>query len=110
MFPLSLSRMASNSAGRAIDRAVKCAAHYETECVNSPEIGVSIPAGLHLRPRGHRHAHADRAAHHLPDRHDYGARRAHRARSGPREQTSGRLQDFNHTIKVEYSQAGLGHP
>lgn len=46
----SLSRMASNSAGRAIERAVRCAAWHETECVLSPEIGVSIPAAFVYDP------------------------------------------------------------
>lgn len=48
----SLSRMASNSAGRAIERAVRCAAWHETECVLSPEVGVSIPAAFVYDPEG----------------------------------------------------------
>lgn len=48
----SLSRMASNSAGRAIERAVRCAAWHETECILSPEVGVSIPAAFVYDPEG----------------------------------------------------------
>ena len=44
--------MATTSAQRAIDRAVKCAAHYETDCVLSAEIGVSIPAAFVYDPTG----------------------------------------------------------
>ena len=42
----SISRLASSSASKAIDRAGRCAAAYETECVLSPEIGMSIPAAF----------------------------------------------------------------
>ena len=42
----SLSRVAVGSHDRAIDRAARCAANFETECVLSPEIGLSIPAAF----------------------------------------------------------------
>ena len=42
----SLSRLASSSASKAMDRAARCAAAFETECVLSPEIGFSIPAAF----------------------------------------------------------------
>ncbi len=46
----SLSRLASSSAAKAVDRAGRCAAAFETECILSPEIGMSIPAAF--VPRG----------------------------------------------------------
>ena len=42
----SLSRLATSTASKAMDRAARCAAAYETECVLSPEIGMSIPAAF----------------------------------------------------------------
>ena len=48
----SLSRLASSSATKAIDRAGRCAAAFETECILSPEIGMSIPAAFVPREDG----------------------------------------------------------
>jgi hypothetical protein len=42
----SISRFARSSPSRAIARALTCAAEWETECVLSPEIGLSIPAAF----------------------------------------------------------------
>lgn len=42
----SLSRVAPGAAERALDRATRCAVHHETECILSPEIGLSIPAAF----------------------------------------------------------------
>ncbi len=36
----------SSSPALAFDRARRCAAHFESECVLSPEIGLSIPAAF----------------------------------------------------------------
>ena len=114
----SLSRMASNSAGRAVERAVKCAAHYETECVISPEIGVSIPAAFIYDPEGSgmRMLIAPRI---IPPPKVEGDTmgdgwanmdvRTVRIQD-PEEQTSGRLAEFNYTIKVEYLPGGSRSP
>lgn len=48
----SLTRLASSTAAKATDRAARCAAAFETECVLSPEIGVSLPAAFVPRPGG----------------------------------------------------------
>lgn len=115
----SLSRMASNSAGRAIERAVRCAAWYETECVLSPEVGVSIPAAFVYDPEGvgMRMIIAPRVlpplAHaHLPD----GASPV----DGPdvrtvrvqdvTERTNGRVVEFNYTTRVEFLPGGSRAP
>lgn len=42
----SLSRIGASSVDRAVDRASRCAAAYETECVLAPEIGLGIPAAF----------------------------------------------------------------
>jgi len=111
--------MATNSADRAIDRANRCAAFYETECVISPEIGVSIPAAfvydktegttmrMLIAPRiisspkvggdtvGDGWANMDVRAIRVQD---------------PEEKTNGRVTEFNHTIKVEYLPGGSRAP
>jgi len=46
----SLSRIANGMTNRAVDRAVKCAAKYKTDCIISPEIGLSIPAAFVFDP------------------------------------------------------------
>jgi len=101
----SLSRMASNSAGRAIERAVKCAAWFETECVLSPEIGVSIPAAFVYdhESSGMRMLIAPRI---LDDGNDTRSVRV----QDPEEKTSGRLLELNHTIRVEYLPGGSRTP
>jgi len=107
----SLSRMASNSAGRAVERAVKCAAHYETECVISPEIGVSIPAAFIYDPEGTgmRMLIAPRIIFPTGVTEEDLDVRTVRVQD-PEEQTSGRLAEFNYTIKVEYLPGGSRSP
>lgn len=104
----SLSRMASNSASRAIARAVQCAAFFETECVISPEVGVSIPAAFVYNPEdsGMRMLIAPRILP-LPD--GEGDPRTIRVQD-PEEKTNGHVTMFNHTIKVEYLPGGSRAP
>ena len=101
----SLSRMASNSAGRAIERAVRCAAWFETECVISPEIGVSIPAAFVYDPegKGMRMLIAPRI---LDPGNDTRTVRV----QDPEEKTGGRITELNHTIRVEYLPGGSRTP
>ena len=42
----ALSRVAAGTVERAVDRATRCAAAFETECVLAPEIGLSVPAAF----------------------------------------------------------------
>ena len=115
----SLSRMATNSADRAIDRANRCAAFYETECVISPEIGVSIPAAfVYDKTEGTtmRMLIAPRIipTYKVPgdtmgDGWDNMDVRAIRVQD-PEEKTNGRVTEFNHTIKVEYLPGGSRAP
>ena len=102
----SLSRMASNHATRAIERAVKCAALYETECVLSTEIGVSIPAAFAYdsNSAGMKMIIAPRLLEHEPV--DVRMVRV----QDPAEQTSGMLLELNHSIRVEYLPGGSRAP
>lgn len=115
----SLSRMASNSAGRAIERAVRCAAWHETECVLSPEIGVSIPAAFVYDPEGSgmRMIIAPRvlppvALKDLPpgatplDVPDVRTVRV----QDVTEKTNGRVLEFNHTLRAEFLPGGSRAP
>ena len=42
----SIARMSIATQYVALDRALTCAAHYETDCVISPEVGLSVPAAF----------------------------------------------------------------
>lgn len=103
----SLSRMASNSAGRAVERAVKCAARFETECVISPEIGVSIPAAFVYDPEGSgmRMIIAPRLLRPGPSD-DVRYVRI----QDPTEQTAGRVTALNHSVRIEYLPGGSRAP
>lgn len=111
----SLSRMASSSAARAIQRAVLCAAHFETECVIAPEVGVGIPAAFIYDPEGSgmRMLIAPRIIHPPGSRRDSSqaasAVRAVRVQD-PEQKTNGRVVEFNHTIDVEYLPGGSRAP
>jgi len=41
---------AASSPPRAFDRALACAARFKTQCVLSPEVGLSIPAAFLVKP------------------------------------------------------------
>jgi len=40
----ALARMGQATQTEALNRALSCAAHYETDCILSPEVGLSVPA------------------------------------------------------------------
>lgn len=42
----ALARMAVSVHTAAHDRALQCASHFETDCILSPEIGLSVPAAF----------------------------------------------------------------
>eukprot|EP00966_Prymnesium_polylepis_P305344 7056061-Prymnesium_polylepis.1 len=42
----SLARMSSQTQSAATERAMECATHFETDCILSPEIGLSVPAAF----------------------------------------------------------------
>lgn len=117
----SLSRMASNSAGRAVERAVKCAARFETECVISPEIGVSIPAAFVYDPKssGMRMIIAPRllppiraaqpTGPGIPENIDVIDVRHVRIQD-PTEKTAGRVAALNYSVRIEYLPGGSRAP
>jgi hypothetical protein len=43
---LALARMSAATQQEALSRALACAAHYETDCLLSPEVGFSVPAAF----------------------------------------------------------------
>lgn len=46
----ALARMSAATQNQAIERALTCAAHYETDCIISPEVGLSVPAAFVYDP------------------------------------------------------------
>jgi hypothetical protein len=42
----ALARMSSATQIESTDRALACAAHFQTDCILSPEVGLSIPAAF----------------------------------------------------------------
>ena len=46
----ALARMSQSTQQEAFNRALSCAAYYETDCILSPEIGLSIPAAFVYDP------------------------------------------------------------
>lgn len=42
----ALARMSQATQTEALNRALSCAAHYETDCILSPEVGLSVPAAF----------------------------------------------------------------
>jgi hypothetical protein len=101
----SLSRIAIGLTDRAVDRAVKCAAWYETDCVISPEISMSIPAAFVYDPEhsGLRMVVAPRLI---------GMESSVKTirvadQSGT---TNGFIRQFNQTIKAEYLPGGSRTP
>jgi len=106
----SLSRMASNSAGRAIERAVRCAAWYETECVLSPEIGVGMPAAFVYNPEttGMRMIIAPRIVPETESEADLDIRTVRV--QDVTERTNGRVTEMNYTTRVEFLPGGSRAP
>ena len=41
---LALARMTASTQQEALQRALRCAAYYETDCLLSPEVGFTVPA------------------------------------------------------------------
>ena len=104
----SLSRMASKNAERAIDRANRCAAFYEIECVISPEIGVSIPAAFVYDKKEGTTMRMIVAPRIIDTDMEEDLRNIRI--QDPEEMTNGRVTQFNHTITVEYLPGGSRAP
>lgn len=102
----SLSRLATHIASRATDRALRCAAWHETECVISPEIGVSIPAAFVYDPSGEGGMRMLIAPRIVDNGNDLRTIRV----QDPEEKTNGRVLKLNHTITVEYLPGGSRTP
>ena len=46
MHPFAVSRISPATASKAVERAIKCAADYDTQCILSGEIGFNAPAAF----------------------------------------------------------------
>ena len=101
----SLSRIATGVSSRAVERAVKCAAWYETDCVLSPEIGVSIPAAFVYDPEhsGLRMVVAPRL---IPMESEVKTVRV----SDQTDKTNGVVYKFNESVRAEYLPGGSRTP
>ena len=104
--------MASNIASRATRRAVLCAARADTDCVLSPEIGVSVPAAFVYDPSGAsmrmiiapRLLHAHQAHTDTPPE-----TKAVRVQD-PDQKTNGHVMAFNQSVTIEYLPGGSRVP
>lgn len=91
----AISRMPQSVMDAATERAIRCAAHYQTECVLSFEIGVSVPACfVYDRELGMRMITAPRVL----DAEDEVSVRV----ENPNEETLGKVHSFNRTIVAEF--------
>lgn len=96
-----LSR-SSSSPVQSFDRARKCASYFETSCVLSPEIGLSIPAAFYTAPdekEGMRMIIGPRILN-LPDSVNATTRLV-RVKT-PGSTFGSRTVEFNHSTMVEY--------
>ncbi|MBE35791.1 MAG: hypothetical protein CMI16_09610 [Opitutaceae bacterium] len=99
----ALSRLSSSVSARAIDRALRCAAEAETDCVLSPEIGVALPAAfLYDEDAGVRMLVAPRML-----SHESGVARV---RVYDPAGGAGRVLELNKSVYVEYLPGGSRAP
>ena len=99
----ALSRLSSSIHVRATERALRCAAEGETECVLSPEIGVSVPAAfLYDEVDGVRMLVAPRM---LPHESEEVRVRVQSPLGG-----AGRVVEMNRSVMVEYLPGGSRAP
>lgn len=111
----SLSRLAASTASRAVERAVRCAALHETECVLAPEIGMSLPAAfLYDVENGMRMVVAPRIVPPPTPPDTLDAADATDVRTirvqDPSETSTGFLMKMNHSITVEFLPGGSRIP
>jgi hypothetical protein len=106
----SLSRLAANHASRATERAVACAAMYDTDCLLSPEIGLSIPAAFLYDPtsNGMRMVIAPRVVTTVSQQDDERVIRVLDPSSA--SSISGRTMRFNNSVTAEFLSGGSRVP
>ena len=100
----ALARMSSATQNEAIERAITCAAHYETDCIISPEVGLSVPAAFVYDPlEGLKMVIAPKVVS-LP--HDHNSTMKLVGFQDPHEKLPNVPIHFNDTINVEYLKGG----
>ena len=99
----SLTRLSGSAAARATDRAVRCAAKFQTECVLAPEIGVALPAAFmpHSDGIGLRMVVAPRIVASNDERH---------IKISDPGMMLPRLVKMNHSVEVEFLEGGSRVP
>ena len=99
----TVSRLASTVATQATERAVQCAAHVDTECVLSPEIGLAIPAAfVYDHAEGMRMIVAPRVINGSDER---GVRAL-----DPTGERVGEETTYNHSVQIEFLPGGSRVP
>ena len=100
----ALARMSAATQNEAIDRALACAAHYETDCIISPEVGLSVPAAfVYDSLEGLKMVIAPKFVS-LP--HDHNSTVKLVGFQDPHEKLPNTPMHFNDTINVEYLKGG----
>ena len=100
--PFGVSRISISTGEKAVQRAIKCAAQYDTQCILSGEIGFSAPAAfLYDSEQGFRMILAPRF---VPTSNP-GEQRLIRLQD-PSETSANTLMRFNSTIEVEFIAPG----
>ncbi len=100
----ALARMSAATQNEAIDRALTCAAHYETDCVISPEVGLSVPAAfVYDQMDGLKMVIAPKI---VPLTHDHNSTVKLVGLQDPHEKLPNVQIHFNDTINVEYLKGG----
>ena len=101
-----ISRISMSSGTRAIDRAIKCAASFDTQCILSGEIGFSAPAAfLYDSQHGFRMVLAPR----FVDTNEYATTTSETKLvrlQDPTGHGQNTLMRFNASVVVEYIQPG----
>ena len=98
---MSVTRMPATHAQQAVERATRCAAHGDTDCVLSGEIGLNLPAAfVYDEEPGHAHGRGAQAAR------DCRTRSARRCGCRtPKAEHPNQLFTFQHVVRVEYLKA-----
>ena len=100
----ALARMSAATQNEAIERALTCAAHYETDCIIAPEVGLSVPAAfVYDQLEGLKMVIAPKI---VPLSHEHNSTVKLVGFQDPHEKLPNVPIHFNDTINVEYLKGG----
>jgi len=104
--PFAIARFAGLASQRVTDRALTCAARYDTDCLLSTEVGLALPAAfVYDQQKGVRMLVAPRLLP-LPPQHNSTVRRVRVHH--PTDPNAARVVEFNDTISAEFLVGGTG--